>query len=93
MRNIIVYGIFFVLLSCSNEKVKSTSLLDYPLTKTVPYVETIHGTEISDPYRWENGVTFQSLLNNSNGKIVLLDFETEWCGWCKKLDENTFSDK
>ena len=51
------------------------------------------GCEISDPYRWENGVTFQSLLNNSNGKIVLLDFETEWCGWCKKLDENTFSDK
>ena len=52
MRNIIVYGIFFVLLSCSNDKVKNTSLLDYPSTKTMPYVETIHGTEISDPYRW-----------------------------------------
>ena len=52
MRNIIVYGIFFVLLSCSSDKVKNTSLLDYPSTKTMPYVETIHGTEISDPYRW-----------------------------------------
>ena len=52
MRNIIVYGIFFVLLSCSNDEVKNTSLLDYPSTKTMPYVETIHGTEISDPYRW-----------------------------------------
>jgi prolyl oligopeptidase len=52
MRNIIVYGIFFVLLSCSNDEVKNTSLLDYPSTETMPYVETIHGIEISDPYRW-----------------------------------------
>ena len=51
MRNIIVYGIFFVLLSCSNDKVKNTSLLDYPSTKTMPYVETLSLIHISEPTR------------------------------------------
>ena len=29
------------------------------------------GCEISAPYKWESGVSFQSLRNSSNGKIVL----------------------
>mgnify|MGYP001461575514 FL=1 len=52
MRNIIVYGIFFVLLSCSSGDKENNNSLKYPSTKTIPFVETIHGTEISDPYRW-----------------------------------------
>jgi len=25
-------------------------------------------------------------------KFVLVDLYTSWCGWCKKMDDNTFSD-
>ena len=25
-------------------------------------------------------------------KIVLVDIYTDWCGWCKKLDRDTYSD-
>jgi prolyl oligopeptidase len=52
MRNIIVYGFFFVLFSCSTENTTEDNLITYPDTKTVPFIETLHGTEISDPYRW-----------------------------------------
>ena len=26
-------------------------------------------------------------------KIVLVDIYTDWCGWCKRLDRDTYSDK
>lgn len=28
----------------------------------------------------------------SNKKMVFVDFSTSWCGWCKKMDRETFSD-
>ncbi len=29
----------------------------------------------------------------SSGKPIMIDFYTDWCGWCTKLDKDTFSDK
>jgi|P827metagenome_2_1110787.scaffolds.fasta_scaffold00058_51 thioredoxin-related protein len=28
----------------------------------------------------------------SNKKLFFVDFSTSWCGWCKKMDQDTFSD-
>ena len=40
------------------------------------------------------GSDLDSALNSaeSSGEPVMADFYTDWCGWCKKLDEDTYSD-
>ncbi|MDP5169430.1 MAG: DUF255 domain-containing protein [Bacteroidia bacterium] len=30
-------------------------------------------------------------LSQRDGKKILIDFYTDWCGWCKKLDADTYS--
>lgn len=36
----------------------------------------------------------QSLANTKSAgkKFMLVELYTDWCGWCKKMDENTFQD-
>lgn len=46
-----------------------------------------------------SAITWQSSLDSamaqamSSGKPIMADFYTEWCGWCKKLDSDTYSDR
>lgn len=32
-------------------------------------------------------------LAKKENKHILIDFYTNWCGWCKKMDNSTFQDK
>ncbi len=31
-------------------------------------------------------------MSNIEDRTVLVDLYTDWCGWCKKMDKNTFTD-
>jgi thioredoxin-related protein len=37
---------------------------------------------------WEEAVK----LNEKNPRKIFIDFYTEWCGWCKVMDNKTFQD-
>jgi uncharacterized protein YyaL (SSP411 family) len=38
-------------------------------------------------YQWNEGYP----LAKKQGKIILVDAYTDWCGWCKKMDRDTYS--
>ncbi|HPK10067.1 MAG TPA: thioredoxin fold domain-containing protein [Saprospiraceae bacterium] len=33
-----------------------------------------------------------SKIANKDQKMFFIDFYTDWCGWCKKMDKSTFED-
>ncbi|MFY0672359.1 MAG: DUF255 domain-containing protein [Bacteroidia bacterium] len=38
-------------------------------------------------YDWNEGYA----LAKKNNKIILVDAYTDWCGWCKKMDKDTYA--
>lgn len=44
-------------------------------------------TETLKWYSWNEGYP----LARKNGKIILVDAYTDWCGWCKKMDKDTYA--
>ncbi|MFN4257572.1 MAG: thioredoxin family protein [Saprospiraceae bacterium] len=48
-------------------------------------------TKAQDQIKW---LRFEEAIaaNAQNPKMLLVDVYTDWCGWCKKMDKETFTD-
>lgn len=44
------------------------------------------------PIAWKRSFETGAALAKQQNKNVMIDFSTSWCGWCTKLDEETFGD-
>lgn len=43
--------------------------------------------------KWNTIEQSSKVSNSRNEKLYFIDFYTSWCGWCKKMDKDTFTDK
>lgn len=41
---------------------------------------------------WQKDLASAQAEAKTTGKIMMVDVYTDWCGWCKKLDSDTYSD-
>lgn len=46
------------------------------------------GAEIN----WNKDYTTAVAAAKAGNKLIMIDFYTDWCGWCKKLDSETYVD-
>jgi thiol:disulfide interchange protein len=68
---------------------------------TAPRTDRVSGTagatntvtEHSAVLNWENDYDTALKKAKKDKKLVMVDLYTDWCGWCKKLDRDTYSDK
>lgn len=64
-------------------------LLAAPLLATPAMtVQAAEGTGI----QWVKSVDEANEQAKATGKLIMADFYTDWCGYCKKLDKETFPD-
>ena len=47
---------------------------------------------INNDYPWTS-IALDEIINDNTDKLVLVDFETEWCVWCDRLDTDTYTDQ
>lgn len=43
--------------------------------------------------KWGRSLSAASTTARSTKQLVMVDLYTDWCGWCKRLDRDTFRDK
>ena len=63
-----------------------TFFLSFSLALTLP--NTVQGQESIQWMKFEEAIA----ANAKNPKMILVDVYTDWCGWCKKMDKDTFTD-
>ena len=63
-----------------------TFFLSFSLALT--WTNTVQGQESIQWMKFEEAIA----ANAKNPKMILVDVYTDWCGWCKKMDKDTFTD-
>lgn len=54
-------------------------------------IATFAAIALAGGINWENSLSAGLDSAKNQNKPVMIDFYTDWCGWCKKLDNDTYS--
>ncbi len=72
-----LFLLFVIILSISNNTITAATQLS-----NVP----------EGQINWVNIDQSIAETKSSNKKFILVDLYTDWCGWCKKMDEGTYTE-
>ncbi len=77
------------LLGCQSNKAEVTSVTGQQVEPKVTMAPTV----TAPSFEWAQDYDRAFAAAKETKRIVMVDVYTDWCGWCKKLDKDTFSDK
>ena len=62
------------------------------ITVSLLFIFTFLSGAKAEAISWGSGLDSALKESESSGKPIMADFYTDWCGWCKKLDNDTYAD-
>lgn len=60
------------------------------LLLNIPFLSYAQDAPVSKPLTWYS-IEEALILNEKEPRPVMIDLYTDWCGWCKVMDQRTFS--
>ena len=88
--NILIYLVYFLILHVLKiEKVNmKKNQIIIVLALIIPFIS--HAQDKGVKVKWYS-IDEAMKLNKEHPRKILIDVYTDWCGWCKKMDSETFS--
>jgi len=83
MKRIVLIGLFSFVVFCSFGNTANS--FSWHVVSTVSVSDSVSVIE------WLDMETAAD-RNKENKKLIFIDVYTDWCGWCKKMDQSTFKD-
>ncbi len=89
MKTIIKLSVLLLLFSCNKSSTKNTAA--EKTTTIQPVVTETTPEEDKDQIKW---MSYDEAVKHSKKKPrkIFVDVYTDWCGWCKKMDQTTLKD-
>jgi len=63
-----------------------------PAPLVVPTPQKTETVTITEGIQWFSSFADGQAEAKKLNKPIMADFSTDWCGWCKKLDKDTYTD-
>ena len=63
------------------------------LCRTIIIASLLARVATAVPVDWQTDYDKTLAKAKEEKKLVMVDLYTDWCGWCKRLDRDTYSDK
>ena len=89
MKRCIALLSMILLLGCQSNKTRVSSVTGQQVEPKVTTAPTV----TAPSFEWVQDYDRALAAAKGTKRIVMVDIYTDWCGWCKKLDKDTYNDK
>jgi thiol:disulfide interchange protein len=88
----VAFGMVFLIQAQESGKRRTPKLTNDDLVGNSPANPGSLPVAANGPIQWQNDLDRALSMAKENHSKVIVDVYTDWCGWCKKMDKNIYTD-